>query len=493
MINSAGTLWLASCMAVILINSTSGIHNFRRHRHRFENIVSYSVAANSPKEEWFDQKLDHSDPQSGKTWKQRYFTNATFFTYQKNSPVFLMIGGEGPLSEKWMSSGAWIEYAKKYGALCFQLEHRFYGESHPTEDMSIKNLDYLTSEQALDDLAFFIKGMTEKYSLLKTNRWFAFGGSYPGSLAAWARLKYPHLIHASISTSGPLVAKADFKEYYEVVKNSLATYDASCVTAVHDANQHLDSLIKTDVGLKYIAKQFKLCKPLNVKNPKDVQNFFEGLADNFAGVVQYNKDNRLGPKSNVTIETLCDIMMNEKLGTPVERYARVNEIMHDESCNDFQYDSEIKELQQTEWNKNTSEGARQWTYQTCTEFGFFQTQSSKTDLFGPHFPLDFFVGMCKDIYGESFTPRLLEEGISRTNINYGGLDIMTSRVVFVHGSIDPWHALGITISTNKQTPAIYIEGTAHCANMYPPSEKDFPQLKKAREDISELIGVWLNQ
>lgn len=43
-----------------------------------------------------------------------------------------MIGGEGEATEKWMSQGAWIEYAKIYGALCFQLEHRFYGKSHPT-------------------------------------------------------------------------------------------------------------------------------------------------------------------------------------------------------------------------------------------------------------------------------------------------------------------------------------------------------------------------
>jgi hypothetical protein len=36
---------------------------------------------------------------------------------------------------------------------------RFYGESHPTEDMSVKNLAYLTSEQALADIANFIPAM----------------------------------------------------------------------------------------------------------------------------------------------------------------------------------------------------------------------------------------------------------------------------------------------------------------------------------------------
>jgi predicted alpha/beta superfamily hydrolase len=77
--------------------------------------------------------------------------------------------------------------------------------------MSVANLKYLTSEQALADLAYFIEGMNADYSLTSKNKWIVFGGSYPGSLAAWARFKYPHLIHGAMSASGPLLAKKDFK------------------------------------------------------------------------------------------------------------------------------------------------------------------------------------------------------------------------------------------------------------------------------------------
>ncbi len=77
--------------------------------------------------------------------------------------------------------------------------------------MSTENLVYLSSEQALADLAYFITAMNEKFNLAHDTKWIAFGGSYPGSLAAWLRLKYPYLIHGSISSSGPLLAKADFK------------------------------------------------------------------------------------------------------------------------------------------------------------------------------------------------------------------------------------------------------------------------------------------
>lgn len=52
--------------------------------------------------------------------------------------------------------------------------------------------------------------MKQQYNLAPTQKWIAFGGSYPGSLAAWAREKYPDLIYGSISSSGPLLAKVDF-------------------------------------------------------------------------------------------------------------------------------------------------------------------------------------------------------------------------------------------------------------------------------------------
>lgn len=78
-------------------------------------------------------------------------------------------------------------------------------------DLSTKNLKYLTSQQALADLAFFIKKMNEEYNFNKDVKWIVFGGSYPGSLAAWLRMKYPHLVHGAMSASGPLLAEVDFQ------------------------------------------------------------------------------------------------------------------------------------------------------------------------------------------------------------------------------------------------------------------------------------------
>lgn len=79
-----------------------------------------------------------------------------------------------------------------------------------SRDLAIESLGYLSSEQALADLAYFIESKNMEYKFDKDVKWIAFGGSYPGSLAAWLREKYPNLVYGSVSTSGPLLAEADF-------------------------------------------------------------------------------------------------------------------------------------------------------------------------------------------------------------------------------------------------------------------------------------------
>lgn len=83
-----------------------------------------------------------------------------------------------------------------------------------SRDLSVKNLQYLSSQQALADLANFIGGINTKLKINKKVKWIVFGGSYPGSLAAWMRMKYPHLVHGAVASSAPLLAKIDFMGTY---------------------------------------------------------------------------------------------------------------------------------------------------------------------------------------------------------------------------------------------------------------------------------------
>lgn len=106
-------------------------------------------------------------------------------------------------------------------------------------------------------MARFIEAMNIEHNLDKNTKWIAFGGSYPGSLAAWLREKFPKLVHGSVSSSGPLLAKADFTEYYDVVKDSLATYSDDCVTAVEKSFDQVEILLRHRIGQLSLNKKFK--------------------------------------------------------------------------------------------------------------------------------------------------------------------------------------------------------------------------------------------
>ncbi|CAG06389.1 unnamed protein product [Tetraodon nigroviridis] len=443
-------------------------------------------------EQWFIQRLDHFSADS-REWKQRYFVNEAF--YKPGGPVFLMIGGEGAASPAWMQYGTWLTYAEKLGAICFMLEHRFYGKSHPTSDLSTDNLRFLSSRQALADLAHFRTVIAEARGLTNA-KWVAFGGSYPGSLAAWLRLKYPHLVHAAVATSAPIHATVNFPEYLEVVWRSLASEDAACPVLVKNASDTLAELLKDPKTYDNITKDFNLCSKLQIQTEMDSAQFLETLAGNFMEVVQYNEDNRafegaLG--TNVTIKVLCGVMRDSSLGAPYARYAAVARLMLDTvsmKCLDSSFDAYVRDMTNSSWDGPAAGGGRQWVYQTCTEFGFFQSSDSPNQPF-TGFPLRFQVKQCEQFY--NISAELLTAAVAQTNEYYGSYDIRSSRIVFPNGAIDPWHALGITQDITQDLPAVFIQGTAHCANMYPARNEDLPQLVLARDHIFFLLQQWLKQ
>lgn len=132
----------------------------------------------------------------------------------------VFISGEGAGAPYWVSESEATYFAEQYGGLVIELEHRFYGASFPTENASTENLRYLSSEQALADLAWFQLYAQKKLNVGPNAKWVTYGGSYAGALAAFARRKYSS-IHAAVSASGPVQAQYDFEGYMDQVTESL--------------------------------------------------------------------------------------------------------------------------------------------------------------------------------------------------------------------------------------------------------------------------------
>ena len=73
------------------------------------------------------------------------------------------------------------------------------------------------------------KFIHSRFNITRPKPWVSFGGSYPGSLSAWLKLKYPHLMSGSVSSSGPLFAKVDFFEYLQVVHDAIKEHSHECM------------------------------------------------------------------------------------------------------------------------------------------------------------------------------------------------------------------------------------------------------------------------
>jgi Serine carboxypeptidase S28 len=59
--------------------------------------------------------------------------------------------------------------------------------------------------------------------------------------------------------------------------------------------------------------------------------------------------------------------------------------------------------------------------------------------------------------------------VEYVNAAYGALAIRAHRVAFPSGSLDPWSALSVVAGTPLRTggeTAVFIDGTAHCADMH---------------------------
>ena len=92
---------------------------------------------------------------------------------------------------------------------------------------------------------------------------------------------------------------------------------------------------------------------------------------------------------------------------------------------------------------------RSWQWQTCAEFGFYQTcEDASSCLFRapalspPPLSLASFVDVCVAVFGANASAVAAAPGI--TNERYGGWRPGSTRVLFASGSIDPWRALSLT-------------------------------------------------
>ena len=141
--------------------------------------------------------------------------------------MIVLQSGETSVTDRlpFLQKGIVHELAEATCGIAVILEHRYYGTSFPTPDLSTKNLRFLTTQQALADQAYFAKhvkfeGLEHHDLTAHKTPYIAYGGSYAGAFVAFLRTTYPDVYFGSIASSGVTEAIWDFWAYYSPV----ATY-----------------------------------------------------------------------------------------------------------------------------------------------------------------------------------------------------------------------------------------------------------------------------
>ncbi|XP_052890425.1 putative serine protease K12H4.7 [Anopheles moucheti] len=451
--------------------------------HREPPIRGGSRKAGPVTTKYIMQRLDHFDPQNVNTWSMRYMENGEH--YAPGGPLFIYVGGEWEISESSISRGHVYDMASQLKGYLFYTEHRYYGKSHPTVDLRTDKLKYLNIDQALADLAHFVVQMRKTIPGAENAGVIMIGGSYSATMVSWFRQKYPHLVNGAWASSAPVFAKVEFTEYKEIVSESIRSVGGrNCADRIERAIKQTEQLLANGEYSR-VAQEFRLCSDVDLSKSLDSMNFFSSLSDEFAGVVQYH--------STGDIEGLCQIVEDASIADDMQALAKiVTQGLASTSCNSYGYKAMIDYYKNTAWEHGAAQSSmRQWMYQTCAEYGWYQISGSPNQIFGSSFPVELFVKLCGDMYDGHFDEGRMQGNAERTNVIYGGWNPEVTNVFFTQGQLDPWRAMGIQADLNDQSPGVVIPGAAHCADLSSISAADSAEMRAAKEKILELVKKWL--
>jgi len=419
---------------------------------------------------------DHFNPLENNTFQIRYYEESAFF--RSGGPIFIFVGGESVANAIWLQTGHMFDMARQYGAHMFHTEHRYYGYSHPVPDARIENLQWLTVDQAIEDLVEFVRHVKNRYPELKDAKVLLTGGSYAANMVAWARQKYPLVFAGAWASSGPVLAKVDFFEYKEKMNDAyLSVGGPQCHSKLEKAFQDMEMLIGQG-NVSRLESAFNLCFPLDMKNQLDVWNFFSSLSNVLAGPVQYQTGGQ--------IETVCYFV--DQGQDAIDGLAAYVSYVYQGGCLATNYDNFVAYFAQEDLNIGGQ--YRQWLYQTCNEFGYFQSSGSPNQIFGNSFPINLNIAQCKDIFDTRFNNNTVHANIDKVNDRYGGLYPRATNVIYTNGDLDPWSALSLEEAAGEGVHVEWIPGSAHCGDIYSNAPTDTPQMRAVRDKITQLFGEW---
>lgn len=411
------------------------------------------------------------------------------------------------------------DLSEEMNAMFVVLEHRYYGQSYPVQDLATENLNFLSSQQALADAANFLirfRESVDNTSLCCLSSAVVFGCSYSGALSSWFREKYPDLVVGSIAPSGPVEAIFNYSSFFGHFEEAARPFPG-CSDRVHTAVTQIASLLETPQGRESLQSTFHMCNPLHpdgrddyyfkhsittyvgtapqFQNPPGweltstcaiILNQSLSPVDAFAAAVEFNKhyDPAAGLQTRLAFSSFSSALPFG-LGSlsPLSPFSSLT--IERPHCSEYSQQAHIAELRTISLSSPAANG-RAWFWQKCTEFGFFQTSYPGTSVFFDDLYMEPLVNNCQAAYE---IPNM-QPHVDQTNQYYGGKNLNATNILFTNGNFDPWSLLSVTVPTATVSASNYDAG--HCASLDSATPEDPPSLIQSREDIRNAVKSWLN-
>lgn len=435
---------------------------------------------------FFKQKVDHFGYTNDDYFLQRYLINLEFYSPQ-NGSVFFYTGNEGDIVMFANNTGFMWENAAKFNAALVFAEHRYYGLSLPYGNLSYsdkKYLGYLTSEQALADFATLISFLKTQLPGAAKAPVIAFGGSYGGMLAAWIRIKYPHLFNGAIASSAPVLqfeGLTSCEKFSEIVTEDFKNSSYECSKSIRKSWDIIRRFSKTESGLKFLTETFHLCPSVSF-NVNDLIDWLSGTWSFLAMTNYPYPTNFLLPLPAYPIRETCKQLLNSSVSEKdiiMNIYKAVSVFQNSTG--------EVKCFNLTQ-SGGPSLGQEGWNYQACTEMVQPMCQTGTSDMFEPlKWNFTLYSKSCFEKYG-------VKPELYKAVIMYGGRNInSSSNIIFTNGLLDPWYGGGVLKSLSDTLIAILIEDAAHHLDLRSSNPADPLSVLKARKTILNWISHWTSE
>jgi hypothetical protein len=431
------------------------------------------------------------EPHSYATFALRYWVDASH--YVPGGPIIVLQGGETNGAERlpFLQKGILAQLARATRGIGVVLEHRYYGQSFPLANLTVESMRFLSTEQALADQAYFAQNVRfplpglEDVDLSPPHAaWIAYGGSYPGSMAAFTRKLYPDVYWGAISSSGVTVATYDYWQYMEAARLFAPT---ECVNVTQTIVDVVDRIL---IGKKDTKGPQRLKEVFGLGNLTNDADFASLLASGITGWQSTNWDPAVSsPRfgyycANITSDTLLYPEL-EKRRQGVEELLEVADhggadvasltnrtlnyigwIQADQPCADNKTQDECyTNLNETFFAQDDiSQEWRAWPYQVCTQWGYLQTGSGvpadQLPLISRLIDTEYQSVVCRAAFNITSLPAV--EQINKL----GGFNFSYPRLAFLDGEADPWRWVGVHApeapdrTSTSSEPFILIKGGA---------------------------------